>query len=103
MGNIGYGAYPTHPGEIIKEELEARGISQRKLANNMGLSYSVLSEIINARRPITAKMALLFEAVLDIPADTLIYLQAKYNIHTAREDKSVIEKLKTVKKIAAVL
>lgn len=25
----GYGFYPTHPGEVLKDELEARGISQR--------------------------------------------------------------------------
>lgn len=24
--------HPTHPGEILKEEIEYRGISQRKLA-----------------------------------------------------------------------
>ena len=25
-------AYPTHPGEVVKDEIEYRGISQRKLA-----------------------------------------------------------------------
>ena len=44
-------AFPTHPGEILKEEIEYRGISQRKLAEQMGISYSVLNEILNARRP----------------------------------------------------
>ncbi len=29
-------AYPTHPGEILKDEIEYRGISQRKLAEQMG-------------------------------------------------------------------
>lgn len=41
-------AFPTHPGEILKEEIEYRGISQRKLAQNMGIQYSVLNEILNA-------------------------------------------------------
>ena len=31
----------THPGEIIKDELEDRGISQREFAQNVGMSYSV--------------------------------------------------------------
>ena len=26
MGNLGYGAYPTHPGEVLKDEIEERGI-----------------------------------------------------------------------------
>ena len=38
-------AFPTHPGEILKEEIEYRGISQRKLAERMGIGYSVLNEI----------------------------------------------------------
>ncbi|KAA6303316.1 MAG: hypothetical protein EZS26_000491 [Candidatus Ordinivivax streblomastigis] len=41
--------YPTHPGEILKEEIEYRGISQRKLAAEMGVSYTVLNEILNAK------------------------------------------------------
>ena len=48
MGNLGYGAFPTHPGEVLKAEIEERGISQRKLAENMGLAYSVVNEILNA-------------------------------------------------------
>lgn len=28
-------AFPTHPGEILKEEIEYRGISQRKLAEQI--------------------------------------------------------------------
>ena len=40
-------AFPTHPGEILKEEVESRGISQRMLASQMGIQYSVLNEILN--------------------------------------------------------
>ena len=28
MGNFGYGAFPIHPGEVLKDELEERGISR---------------------------------------------------------------------------
>ena len=103
MGNLGYGAYPSHPGEVLKEEIEYRGITQRKLAATMGLAYSVVNEILNAKRPLTAKTALMFEAALDVPADSLMYLQSKYNMQTARSDKSIINTLKSIRKIAAVL
>ena len=102
MGNLGYGAFPTHPGEVLKDEIEARKITQRQLADSMGLTYSVVNEIINGRRPLTAKTALMFEAALDIPADSLMYLQTKYNMQTARKDSSIREALKKVRKIAAV-
>ena len=102
MGNLGYGAFPTHPGEVLKDEIEERGISQRQLAESMGLSYSVVNEILNGRRPLTAKTALMFEAAIDVPADSLMYLQTKYNMQTARKDSSVLDVLKEIRKIAAV-
>ena len=74
MSNLGFGFYPTHPGEVLKEELEERSIS-----------------------------ALMFEAALDIPADSLLKLQMKYNMHTARKDNALVEKLKQIRKVAAIL
>lgn len=103
MGNLGYGAYPTHPGEVLKDEIAERGISQRQLAKSVGLTYSVVNEILNGRRPLTAKTALMFEAALDVPADSLMYLQTKYNMQTARRDNSLLDVLKGIRKIAAVL
>ena len=103
MGNLGYGAFPTHPGEVLKDEIEARGITQRQLAESIGLTYSVVNEILNGHRSLTAKTALMFEAALDIPADALMYLQMKYNMQTTRKDKSVTDVLKGIRKIAAVL
>ena len=102
MGNLGYGFVPTHPGEVLKDELEARGISQRQLAHSMGMGYSVVNEILNGRRPLTAATALMFEAALDVPADSLMYLQTKYNMQTARCDKTILDRLKEIPRIAAV-
>lgn len=96
-------AYPTHPGEILKDEIEYRGISQRKLAQQMGLAYSVLNEILNARRPLTEKTALLFEAALGVDADPLMRLQLKYNMQTTRKDSSFMERVAQVRKVAALL
>lgn len=96
-------AYPTHPGEILKEEIEYRGISQRKLAEQMGISYSVLNEILNAHRPITEKTAMMFEAALGVDAEPLMRLQVKYNVRIAQKDKSFMQRLDNIRKIAAVL
>ena len=103
MGNLGYGAFPTHPGEVLKDEIAARGISQRQLSESIGLTYSVVNEILNSRRPLTAKTALLFEAALNVPADSLMYLQLKYNMQTARQDTVLSNTLKNIRKVAALL
>jgi hypothetical protein len=38
MGNLGDPFYPVHPGELIKDELEYRGISQKAFALKFGVS-----------------------------------------------------------------
>ena len=95
-------AFPTHPGAILKDELEYRGISQRKLAENMGIRYSVLNEILNGHRPLTEKTALLIEAVLGIDSEPLMNLQTKYNMLAIKQDTSFMERLKKLRHIAAL-
>lgn len=95
-------AYATHPGEIIKDELEFRGISQRKLAEDMGIRYTVLNEILNGHRPLTEKTALLFEAALGIDSEPLMRLQTKYNMQTIKQDKTFMERLSKLRHIAAL-
>lgn len=103
MGHLGFGAFPTHPGEVLKEELKERGISQSQLAESTGMPRSVVSEILNGRRPLTEKTALMFEAALDVPADSLMNLQIKYNLQTVRNDSSFTGILSGIKRIAAAL
>ena len=91
---------PTHPGEVLKEEIEYRGISQKVLAEQIGIPYKNLNDILNCRRPITANTALLIEAALGIPAHILIGMQMDYNMHIAKSDKSFIERLSKIRKIA---
>ena len=94
---------PTHPGEVLKDELEYRGISQRKLAAQIGVPYSQLNEVLNAKRQLTTQYALLIEAVLDIPAEPLLKMQARYNMIIAKRSPSFMEKLESVRKFAAIL
>ena len=93
---------PYHPGELVKEELECRGIKQKEFAKKFGLSYSALNEALNAKRPITTEFALFLEAALGVNADLLVRMQTDYNIQVARKNNSLREKLNNIKKIAAV-
>lgn len=77
-------AFPTHPGDVLKNEIEYRGISQRQLAEEMGIAYSALNEILNARRPVTEKTALLFEAALGVNAEPLLKMQMRYNLQSTK-------------------
>ena len=93
--------YLTHPGEVIKEELEFRGISQRRLAAEIGVPVSQLNEVLNAKLPLKAEIALLIEQALGIDAEPLLSLQVKYNILSAKRNKSFFDRLKKIPRIAA--
>jgi addiction module HigA family antidote len=103
MENLGFGYKPTHPGELLKEEIEYRGISQRKIASQMGISNTVLNEILNERRPVTTITAMMFEAALGVPAYMLVGMQTDYNLQVASQDKKLLARLADISKVAAML
>ena len=94
--------YLTHPGEVIKDEIESRGITQRQLSEVTGIAYSVVNEVLNGKRPINTELALLIEAALDLPATPLLSMQTRYNLLTAKRDKSLTSRLRSIRKIAAL-
>ncbi|MBO5580690.1 MAG: HigA family addiction module antidote protein [Prevotella sp.] len=91
-----------HPGEMIKDEIIARGITQKVLAEKMGVSYTVFNEILNGKRPVTTEYALLLEAALGTDASIWIGLQTEYNMQKAKQDKSFMKRLEKIRKIAAI-
>jgi addiction module HigA family antidote len=69
---------PTHPGEVLNEELEERGITPNQLAQRIGLPESVITAIIHEKKPVTTEYAMLLEAALDIDADFWLNMQSAY-------------------------
>ena len=55
---------PTHPGEVLKEEIECRGISQKELSRQTGIPYTALNEVLNGKRAITTEYALFLTSSL---------------------------------------
>lgn len=92
-----------HPGEMIKDEIMARGLTQKEVARQMGVSYTVFNEILNGKRPVTTEYALLLEAVLGTDAHIWIGLQQDYNMQKAKQDKSFMKRLEKIRQVAAVL
>ena len=73
----------THPGELIKDELAERKMTQKQLADITGIKTSILSQTINGKRSISLNMAVQLEKALDIPAELWMNLQTQYNIDSA--------------------
>lgn len=89
---------PTHPGEVLKDEIEFLNISKRKLATQMGVSYFVLNGILNLKRPVNVEFALRVEATLGLEAEMLINMQTRYDILTTRADKIFMQKLNEIRR-----
>lgn len=94
---------PTHPGELIRDELEERHLTQAKLAEQIGVSPSLLNEVVNGKRGVNTELALLLEAALGISANMFLQLQADYNMQVAKSDSTSMSRLANIHKIAAVL
>ena len=94
---------PTHPGELILDELQCREISQAKFSKQIGIKPSLLNEIIKGKRGINTEMALLLEASLGISAKIWINLQNEYNLQKIKSDESFMSRLASIRQYAAVL
>lgn len=74
---------PIHPGEILREEfLVPMGISQYRLANDIGVSPRRINEIVHETRAVTANTALRLARYFGTSAQFWLNLQSHYELET---------------------
>lgn len=92
-------AQATHPGVLIKDEIDATPhLNQKLLAKQLDVKPSFLNEIIKGKRPITPDVAVSLEAALGISAEYWIRFQSQYEIDLARRKERNIEKVENIEK-----
>jgi antitoxin HigA-1 len=72
-----------HPGAILKEELEARGLSSNAFALKLRVPPQRIQEIVAGRRGISPDTALRLEASLGTPARLWLDMQSGYDLYMA--------------------
>jgi addiction module HigA family antidote len=77
-------AFSVHPGAVLADEIEARGLKKAAFARAVGLSPSQLSELLHKKRHVSALLALRLETVLEIEAEFWMRLQVSYDLAQAR-------------------
>jgi HTH-type transcriptional regulator/antitoxin HigA len=77
----------THPGEMIKDELKERNMTQKQLSELTGIKPSVLSETINGKRSVSLSVAMALEKAMGIPAEVWMNLQTQFDIDSASIDE----------------
>jgi len=90
---------PVHPGVILKEIIDELGISQARLARDIGTSAMRVSHIIRGSRPVTGDIALRLGKYLNQTPQFWMNLQSNFDVQVAQE--KIGRKLNNIKPLAA--
>lgn len=85
-------AIVSHPGEILRCELEFRGMSQKDLSEATGKATPVINDIIKGKRNINVEIAVLLEAIFgNIKAEQWLEWQLQFDLQEIRKQKEIQE------------
>jgi addiction module HigA family antidote len=83
---------PPHPGDFIRTEIiEPIGLSVTAAAKVLGVSRPTLSSLLNGKADLSGDMALRIEKAFGVKMDTLMRMQASYDIALTRKRQSAIK------------
>jgi antitoxin HigA-1 len=90
---------PTAPGDVLRHEfLEPLGLSQKQLAEALGITRVRLSEIIRGKRAVTPDTAIRLARLFDTTPEFWISLQSDVSIwDTLQAHGAEYEKIKPVR------
>jgi addiction module HigA family antidote len=82
---------PSHPGSLIKSDLDELGLSVVEAARALGISRQQLHSVIAGRAGVTPEMALRLEKALGSTADTWLRMQMNYDLAQMRTKASTLK------------
>ena len=88
---------PIHPGEVLMEEfLKPMGLSQNRLALNMGVSPRRINEIVLGKRRVSAETALRLARYFGMSPQFWLGLQSDFDLDVAADEmgERLIEEVK---------
>ena len=75
---------PVHPGEVLLEDfMKPMGLSQYRLAQDIGVPALRISQIVHGKRAVTADTALRLARYFGTSANVWMRLQARYDLERA--------------------
>jgi len=78
-----------HPGEILLEDfMKPLGLSQYRLAHDIGVTPIRISQIVNGQRSITVDTAMRFARYFGTSAAVWLRLQVRYDLEVAESELS---------------
>ncbi|MYJ72292.1 MAG: HigA family addiction module antidote protein [Rhodospirillaceae bacterium] len=77
----------SHPGRLLRRELDARGLSANQFALALGVSPGRVTDILNGRRSITADTAVRLGLYFGNGVSFWSGLQSQYDIARVERDR----------------
>jgi addiction module HigA family antidote len=78
---------PIHPGEVLLEDfMKPLGLSQYRLAKDIGVTPIRISQIVNGQRSITVDTALRLARYFGTSAAVWLRLQMRYDLEVAENE-----------------
>jgi len=93
---------PVHPGEVLLEDfMKPLGLSQYRVAKDIGVSPIRISQIIHGKRAITADTAIRLSRYFGTSAEVWLRLQARYDLEVAQKriGKRIKKEVRTLKAV----
>jgi addiction module HigA family antidote len=88
---------PIHPGEVLMEDfMKPLGLSQYRLAKDIGVTPIRISQIVNGQRAITVDTAMRLARYFGTSAEVWLHLQVRYELEVAEKQlrKQIIREVK---------
>ncbi len=83
---------PTHPGEIIREDIiKPLGISVTEAAKKLGVTRKALSALINCRVSLSSEMAIRISKATNTTPESWLFMQAKLDLWKAAHQEARVE------------
>jgi len=76
---------PAHPGALIKDDIEALGLSIAAAAKGIGITRQQLYRVVKGESAVTPAMALRLEKALGGDADFWLRMQSAFDLAQARK------------------
>jgi len=84
-------SFAVHPGDWLREEIiEPADLSVTETAERLHVTRQAMSNLLNGNAGLSAEMAIRFEKAFGLRAETLVRMQAAYDLAQAREHESDI-------------
>lgn len=78
---------PIHPGEVLLEDfMKPLGLSQYRLAKDIGVAPIRISQIVNGQRAITVDTAMRLARYFGTSAAVWLRLQVRYDLENAEKE-----------------